>query len=73
METELKEMHPKQLMRIDDVSKFTTIAKSTISLWVATGRFPKPFAPSETVKLWTLEQILQWIDEQQQKDEENGN
>jgi prophage regulatory protein len=69
----MEEIHPKQLMRIDDVAKFTTLAKSTINLWIIQERFPKPFSPSETVKLWTLDQILGWIDEQQNKEEVNGN
>jgi prophage regulatory protein len=69
----MKEIHPQQLMRIEDVSKFTTLAKSTINLWVVQGKFPKPIAPSETIKMWTLEQILGWIDEQKNKEEINAN
>ena len=31
-----------QLLRIEMVSSMTTLGKSTINLWVAQGKFPKP-------------------------------
>jgi len=51
-----------QLLRISEVSHFTSLAKSTINLWVAQGKFPKPIALSPTIKVWKNQQILDWID-----------
>lgn len=51
-----------QLLRIHDVSNLTSLAKSTINLWVALGKFPKPTLLSPTVKVWRLEQINNWIE-----------
>jgi len=50
-----------QLLRIRDVSKLTTLSKSSIHLWVAQGRFPKPLTISATVKVWRLSQVNDWI------------
>lgn len=52
----------KQLLRIDDVCKMTSLGRSTINLWVAEGRFPRPFFLSPTIKVWRSEQIDAWID-----------
>ena len=52
----------KQLLRIAEVSDFTSLAKSTINLWVAQGKFPQPIALSPTIKVWKLQQIHEWID-----------
>ena len=51
-----------QLLRIQDVSDLTSLAKSTINLWVTQGKFPKPTLLSQTVKVWRLEQINNWIE-----------
>ena len=51
-----------QLLRITEVSHFTSLAKSTINLWVAQGKFPKPIALSPTIKVWKRQQISDWID-----------
>jgi predicted DNA-binding transcriptional regulator AlpA len=53
-----------QLIRIDEVSAITTLGKSSINLWVAQGRFPKPIALSSTVKVWLLRDITAWINAQ---------
>jgi prophage regulatory protein len=52
----------KQLLRISEVSDFTSLAKSTINLWVAQGKFPKPLALSPTIKVWSSQQIIEWVD-----------
>jgi predicted DNA-binding transcriptional regulator AlpA len=52
-----------QLLRIAEVSSLTTLAKSTINLWEATGRFPKSIALSPTIKVWTLTSIMEWLEE----------
>lgn len=53
-----------QLLRVNDVKKLTTLSKSTIALWVAQSRFPKPIALSLTVKVWRLSDIKNWLDQQ---------
>lgn len=53
-----------QLIRIAEVSALTTLAKSSINLWVAQSKFPKPISLSATVKVWKLEDISNWIEAQ---------
>jgi prophage regulatory protein len=53
-----------QLLRIQEVSDLTSLAKSTINLWVTQGKFPKPVLLSPTIKVWTLESINKWIESQ---------
>ena len=55
---------PNQLLRINDVSDFTSLAVSTINLWVAQGKFPKPIALSVTIKVWRMKDLVTWIDQQ---------
>ena len=50
------------LMRIHEVSQYTTIANSTINLWVAQGKFPKPYKPGSTFKVWKKKEVDEWID-----------
>ena len=51
-----------QLLRIDEVSAITTLAKSSINLWVAQGKFIPPIVLSPTVKVWKLEDIACWVE-----------
>ena len=53
-----------QLIRIGEVSAITTLAKSSINLWVTQSRFPKPIVLSPTVKVWKLQDISDWIEHQ---------
>lgn len=53
-----------RLLRIKEVSELTSIAKSTLNLWVTLGKFPKPIALSNTLKVWQAQQILDWIEKQ---------
>ena len=53
-----------QLIRIDQVSAITTLAKSSINLWVAQSKFPKPISLSATVKVWKLQDVSNWIEAQ---------
>lgn len=50
-----------QLLRIQEVSELTSLAKSTINLWVTQGKFPKPVLLSPTVKVWQKVQLMEWI------------
>jgi prophage regulatory protein len=53
-----------QLIRIGEVSAITTLAKSSINLWVTQSRFPKPIVLSPTVKVWKLQDVNDWIQTQ---------
>lgn len=52
-----------KLLRLKDVSELTSLGKSTINLWVAQGKFPKPLTLSATIKVWRLKDVVDWIDE----------
>ncbi len=51
-----------QLLRLTEVSKLTSIGKSTINLWVAQGKFLRPLHLSPTIKVWRQQDIVDWID-----------
>jgi len=48
-------------LRIWDVAKKTSLAKSTIWLWVKQKKFPKPYKISERVTVWDEAEVDQWI------------
>ena len=52
---------PNQLMRLANVSELTTLGKSTLLLWVAQGKFPKPIMLSKTTKVWRYQDVVNWI------------
>jgi len=60
--TEIKTESDDQLLRINEVSKLTTLSKSSINLWVAQSRFPKPITLSKTVKVWHLKDVRNWAE-----------
>jgi prophage regulatory protein len=60
----MQSISPDQLLRITEVSRLTSLAKSTINLWVAQGKFPKPITLSPTIKVWRNQSLLDWIDSQ---------
>jgi prophage regulatory protein len=51
-----------KLLRIEDVSDLSTLGKSTINLWVAQGKFPKPIHLSSTLKVWRLTDVSEWVE-----------
>jgi prophage regulatory protein len=55
---------PDQLLRITEVSRLTSLAKSTINLWVSQGKFPKPLTLSPTIKVWRSQSLIDWIEVQ---------
>jgi predicted DNA-binding transcriptional regulator AlpA len=55
-----------QLLRINEVSLLTTLSKSSINLWVAQDRFPKPLNLSKTLKVWRLRDIREWAERMQE-------
>lgn len=52
-----------QLLRIGDVSKKTTLAKSTLWLKIAQGQFPRPIKLSPAISVWKESDIDAWIDQ----------
>jgi prophage regulatory protein len=62
-------MTSNQLLRINEVSELTSLAKSTINLWVTQGKFPKPITLSPTIKVWKASQLDEWIDSQSETKE----
>ena len=55
--TQINTQSDDQLLRINEVSKLTTLSKSSINLWVAQNRFPRPISLSTTVKVWKLSDV----------------
>ena len=60
----MQPISPDQLLRITEVSRLTSLAKSTINLWVAQGKFPKPLTLSPTIKVWRHQSLIDWIEQQ---------
>jgi len=52
-----------QLIRIAEVSKKTTLAKSTIWLKIAQGKFPAPAKLSPAISVWKESEIDVWINQ----------
>ena len=50
-----------RLLRIADVSKKTTLGKSTIWLKMGQGLFPKPTKLSPAINVWKESDIDSWI------------
>jgi prophage regulatory protein len=50
-----------RLLRIADVSKKTTLGKSTIWLKMGQGLFPKPTKLSPAINVWRESDIDAWI------------
>ena len=64
--TQAKTDSDDQFLRINEVSKLTTLSKSSINLWVAQDRFPKPMNLSKTVKVWRLRDVREWAERMQE-------
>ena len=56
-----------KLVRINEVGQLLSLGKSTIRLWVAQGKLPEPIALSPTIKVWRMQELLEWIDLQSKK------
>ncbi len=50
-----------KFLRITQVIEKTSIARSTIWLWVKENRFPKPIKISARVTVWQEEEIDEWM------------
>lgn len=50
-----------RLIRIDEVKQLTSLSKSSINAWVASGKFPKPANLSLTIKVWRYRDVVDWI------------
>ena len=51
-----------KLLRIEDVSQKTTLAKSTLWLKISQGVFPKPTKLSPAINVWKESDIDCWIE-----------
>lgn len=51
-----------KLLRINEVSKLTTLAKSTIWLKLSQGLFPRPAKIGSAISVWKESDIKLWID-----------
>ena len=63
--TQINTQSNDQLLRINEVSKLTTLSKSSINLWCAQNRFPRPLSLSKTVKVWRLSDVREWAEKMQ--------
>ena len=68
----MQPIRPDQLLRITEVSSLTSLAKSTINLWVAQGKFPKPLNLSPTIKVWRNQSLIDWIEMQSNNKNQNA-
>ena len=68
----MQPIRPDQLLRITEVSSLTSLAKSTINLWVAQGKFPKPLTLSPTIKVWRNQSLIDWIEMQSNDKNKNA-
>lgn len=50
-----------ELLRMRSLRQRIPVAASTIWEWVRQGKFPKPFKLSESVTVWRLDDIEQWL------------
>ena len=62
--SKVESLHTQQLLRINELSQLTTLSKSCINLWVAQGKFPPPITFSATVKVWVMQDVLDFIESQ---------
>lgn len=53
-----------KLMRVREVSDFTTISKSHIYTLVRIGKFPKPRKLSINTSVWLESDIIDWMESQ---------
>ena len=51
-----------QLLNIEAVAKMTTLGKSSIRLWVAEDKFPKPLLLGSSKRVWRLKDVNQFIE-----------
>lgn len=50
-----------QFVRLEHVAKRTSLGKSTVLAWEATGKFPKAIRLSATLRVWLESDIDNWI------------
>lgn len=51
-----------KLLRISEVAKKTTLAKSTLWLKISKGEFPKPIKISPAISVWKESDVDEWIE-----------
>lgn len=50
-----------QFVRLDQVAQRTSLGKSTILAWEASGKFPRAVRLSATLRVWLESDIDNWI------------
>lgn len=53
-----------RLIRLDEVTRLTSLRRSAIFERIATGEFPKLVALSSRCVAWKLDEICRWIESQ---------
>lgn len=48
------------------------IGASTINLWIKTRHFPEPRRLSQTMPLWKVGEVIEWVESQGQKQATNA-
>jgi predicted DNA-binding transcriptional regulator AlpA len=61
MMTNSSENTAPQFVRLEHVAKRTSLGKSTVLAWEATGKFPKAIRLSATLRVWLESDIDNWI------------
>lgn len=60
------------LISTTEVIQLTSHLNSTINLWVAQVKFPKPIALSPTIKVWRSQSLRDWIEMQSNNKSQNA-
>jgi predicted DNA-binding transcriptional regulator AlpA len=56
-----------ECLRLHEVAQLLHISKHTLRSWVAKDKFPRPIAPTETLRLWPRRVVEEWVRAQQEK------
>lgn len=55
------EPHTSMLLNVKEVSKRTSLSRTTIWRWLKGGRFPEPLRLSENCVRWRSEDVDTWV------------
>ena len=61
-----------KLLRLDEVSEITTLAKSTIWLKISQNKFPKPIRISPSINVWRLSSLNAWLESHEEESNLEG-
>jgi predicted DNA-binding transcriptional regulator AlpA len=66
MTTEKPSLNPR-FIKLEAAANKTSMGKSTLLAWEATGKFPKAVRLSATLRVWLEDDVNNWILEQHSK------